>query len=228
MNLSRISRQLRREATAHPKKAAILGLLCLVAVWKWVPLACGWINEDDPAAKAPVVVAAVNPVPQPLAGLPSVGDKDVSPNGQTGPGAAPNKPDDPKHPWHQLVRWMDNDPRTLATNPGLGRRDPFLIAQAEPAEDDREKPTPAATPEALGMVLSGTIVGPHRRVAQINGQSYRQGQTVKLAKDGQQIEFTLSAVFSRRVVLRRNGEQFELTIPEPARAGRIELVGGGN
>jgi len=61
-------------------------------------------------------------------------------------------------------------------------------------------------------------------VAQINGRSYRQGEAVELVKDGQQIEFTLAAVYPRRIVLKRKGEQFELTIPVPARSGRIELL----
>jgi hypothetical protein len=126
---------------------------------------------------------------------------------------------------------MDNDPRTSATNPVPGRRDPFLIPQNEAAkaaaETELEKKTLEATPEGLGMVLSGTIVGSHRRVAQINGKSYRQGESVRLAKDGQQIEFTLSAVHPRRVVLQRKGEQFELTLPVPAPSGRIELSRDG-
>ena len=215
MNLSRIGRQLRREVTTHPKKAAILGLLCLVALWFWAPLVWGWIDEDDPATGAPVVPPAANSAPAPSSGTPAASH------------ATPKKPQGPQSPWHQLVQWMDNDPRTSATNPVLGRRDPFLIpqtetAQAEP-EDQPEQTPPAATPEALGMVLSSTIIGPHRRVAQINGKSYRQGEAVRLAKDAHQIEFTLTAVYPRRIVLKRKGEQFELTIPVPARSGRIEM-----
>jgi hypothetical protein len=124
---------------------------------------------------------------------------------------------------------MDNDRRTSATNPAIGLRNPFLISQTEAAKAERknalEKISLEATPEGLGMVLSSTIIGPHRRVAQINGKSYRQGEIVKLAKDGQQVEFTLAAVYPRRVVLKWKGRQFDLTIPVPVRSGRIELSG---
>ena len=215
MNLSRISRQLRREVTTHPKKAAILGLLCLVALWFWAPLVWGWIDEDDPATGSAVAPPAANSAPAPSSGTPAASN------------ATLKKPESPQWPWHQLVQWMDNDLRTSATNPVLGRRDPFLIPRTETVkvepEDQPEQTPPAATPEALGMVLSSTIIGPHRRVAQINGKSYRQGEAVKLVKDGQQIEFTLAAVYPRRIVLKRKREQFELTIPVPARSGRIEL-----
>jgi len=126
---------------------------------------------------------------------------------------------------------MDNDPRTTATNPVLGRRDPFRIPQNEAAKAEAEsglaKRALEETPEGLGMVLSGTIVGSHRRVAQINGKSYREGETVRLAKEGQQIEFTLAAVHPRRIVLQRKGRQFELTLPLPAPSGRIELFRDG-
>ncbi|MHC4180828.1 MAG: hypothetical protein ACYSWU_25290, partial [Planctomycetota bacterium] len=122
--------------------------------------------------------------------------------------------------------------QTSAVNPLLGRRDPFLISSTGSAaaelKDEPGETLLEATPENLGMVLSGIIVGPRRRVAQINGRSYRQGKTVRLVRDGQQIEFTLAAVYPRRIVLKRNGEQFELTIPAPVRSGRIELLGSGD
>ena len=73
------------------------------------------------------------------------------------------------------------------------------------------------------MVLSGTIIGPSRRVAQINGRPYHQGDVVRLLHDGSPIEFMLAAVHPQRIVLQRDDEQFELAIPVPAASGRIEL-----
>jgi hypothetical protein len=201
---------------------AILGLLCLVALWFWVPLVWGWISEeDDPANPAAARASAV--ASSASAALPAAE-----------PRATANKPQSPQHDWRDLVRWMEDDPRTSATDPALGRRDPFLVPRAEAARaetedeatDEAQQALVEATPEALGMVLSGTIVGPRRRVAQINGKPYRQGETVRLLKDGRQIEFALVAVHPRQIVLRRNAEEFELTIPVPAPKGRIELTRG--
>jgi hypothetical protein len=220
VNLKRVSKQLRREAAAHPKKAGILGLLCLVALWFWAPLVWRWIDKEDTATKASVAGQAATSAPRILADVPVAS------------AAAPNKSESPKYPWHQVAQWMDNDPRTTATNPLPGRRDPFLASPTEAAtarlEAERGEALVEATPEGLGMVLSSTIVGPHRRVAQINGKPYRLGETVRLAKDGQQIDFTLAAVYPRRIVLERKGEQFELKIPSPAHSGRIELFGSGD
>lgn len=220
MSLSRVSRQLRREFTANPKKAAILGLLFLVAVWFWAPLVWSWIDGDDPSAETPAAAQAESSASEPAAGPP--GDPDTT----------LKQPELPKYPWYQIVQWMENDPRTSVTDPLLGRDDPFPVSQTQVAtaeqEDLPDETAPQATPEDLGMVLSSTLIGPQRRVAQVNGKTYRQGQTVRLLRDGQQIEFTLAAVYPRRIVLNRQGEQFELTIPVPASSGRIELSGGGN
>jgi hypothetical protein len=215
MSLSKTSRQLRREVTAHPKKAAILGLLFLVALWFWVPLVWSWIDEDDPANEPPAAKEAADSSLKPSAARTTKSDTS---------GKRHEKAD---YPWQQVVQWMNNDPRTSAVNPTLGRRDPFLSSPAEEAQSQlQEEPEEAlaeATPEELGMVFSGTMIGPHRRVAQINGESYRPGETVRVVNGGGQIEFTLATVAARRIVLKRKGRLFELTIPSPARFGRIEL-----
>lgn len=233
MRPSKVTRQLRRELTAHPKKAAVLGLLVLVALWFWAPLVWGWIAADDPAAKAPSASASVGNASSALPRGPAAVSVPAAPATIAAASSAATKVDKrPNYPWHQLVQWMDNDPRTSPADPALGRRDPFLSGGTEVAEADlgdgpTEIPSEAA-PADLGMVLSSTIVGQRRRVAQINGKPYRQGEIVRLEKDGQQIEFTLAEVHPRRVVLRRKGHEFELSIPAPARSGRIELLASPN
>ena len=227
MSPSRINRQLRREITSHPGKAAILGLLFLVALWFWVPLVWGWVDEDQPAAKPTAVAQTDNSAPKAAAS-----NTPNTPNTPKTSNTALKKVESPKYPWHQLVQWMENDLRTSATNPLRGRDDPLLSPQAEVAtaevEEEPQETAPEATPEDLGMVLSSTIIGPRSRVARVNGKSYRQGEAVKLLRDGQQIEFTLVAVYPRRVVLKRQGGQFELKIPSPVSSGRIELSRDGN
>jgi hypothetical protein len=216
VSLKRLTRQLRREVVKNPQKAAVLGLLAVVALWFWAPLVWGWIAGDDPAAGTTAAQPAANAPPAQPAGTPAQSNTTAK------------EPKTPRHPWRQLVKWMDNDPRTSAADPMFERPDPFLSAETRPAGDEPGQVQPELTPGSLGMVLSSTIIGPRRRVARINGKSYQQGETVKLAKDQQQIEFTLAEVYPRRIVLKRQGEQFELRIPAPAHSGRIELFGNKN
>lgn len=211
---SRLIKQLRREISANPKKALFLGLLILVALYFWAPLVCGWFTEDD----SPATTAAADAEAE----LPS---------------AAPAQPKTPpeqeaeglRHPWQQLVHWMDNDPRTLPAILPPEQRDPFLSPKPQVAEEDtQDKPKtvpPETTPEGLGMVLSSTIIGPRRRLARISGKTYKLGQSVTLEKDGQQVTFKLVELHPRRVVLEREGKRFDLKIPSHHKSGRIELAG---
>lgn len=217
---SKLTRRLRREVTTNPKKAAVLGLLVVVALWFWAPLVWGWITPDDSAAQTTAAVPAADTLPAMPTGNPLL------------PGTTPKKVENPRHAWQELVEWMDHDPRTLAASTVRDRRDPFVTpkcqvvqAETEPkTEEEPQKVSVDVTPESLGMVLSGTIIGPHRRVARIDGKSYQQGDTVIGSKDGQPIEFRLAQVYPRRIILNQDERQFELKIPSPDRRGRIKVL----
>ncbi len=110
-------------------------------------------------------------------------------------------------------------------------RDPFEspkieTSEAKTAEKSQSKP-PAITPAAAGLVLTSTIIGPQRRIAQISGKTYAVGQTIEVAKDKEVlgIAFKLVEVHPRRAVLEADGQRFELTIPEPGKSGKIEFSG---
>ncbi len=250
MSQNRLTKRLRREISANPKKALFLGLLILAALYFWAPLVRGWITQGN----SPTTTAIADP----RADLPA---------------AAPEKPTTtpPKeaaqglrHPWEQLVRWMENDPRTSVAGPlpqqppgkirqlclldiasttqlalsaqidcpgfpitcslmprlkGLAcqtlvltgptnlyqQRDPFVTPNTQIVQhnnQDRSKTAdPNTTPQSLGMVLSSTIIGPHRRLARISGKTYKLGQTVTLDEDGRRIAFTLVEVHQGQVVM---------------------------
>jgi hypothetical protein len=214
VNHNRLTRKLRRELTANPKKAAVLGLLALVAMYFWAPLVWGWVGGRGKAEKAAAKVAPVEGVPVPLtATAQAVSAVPQGTSNQT-------KESLPAHPWDRLAQWMDQDSRM---QPPAGEfadsRDPFQAVEetiAEPETEESEKEETAATPEDLGLVLSSTLVGPQRSIAMINGKPYRQGRTVELKKNGQTLEFVLKEVHPRRIILQRQDKQFELTIPRPA------------
>ena len=219
MNLTKLTKQLRREARANPKKAAVLGLLALAALYFWAPKLGGWVADDPKPNEPPVAGATLDPAPVP-APVPAVGPDAAQP--------APTAKAVCSHPWTRLDEWIRQDPRTTPTEELTNGRDPFTLKAAvvQVAEDDSsEIDQPELTPEDLHLELSSTVVGPRRRMARIAGQAYEEGETIQVNQDDQPVEFQLVEVHPRRIVLQREGAQFELVIPQQRGAGRIQLSG---
>jgi len=203
---------MRREVLANPKKAAILGLLALVALYYWAPLVRGWIAPEQASAELAVAEADAELAP----GAPA----DSAPAGTSTP--APEKIS--SHTWTQVDQWMRKDPTTTAEDLA-DWRDPFAVASAGAelaADEEAQLEDAEATPEALGVELSATLVGPRRRVALIDGKAYREGQTVRINQSDRPIEFELVEVLRERIVLDRDGKRFDLMIPQRETTGRIE------
>jgi hypothetical protein len=199
--------------TANPKKGAILGVMLVVAIYFWVPLVAGWIGKSQTGQSAPPNDAGATA----LAGfptLPAAGDK-------PGPSAQAETP------WYVLAEWMNRDPLKLAAGPHGGGRDPFrFIVHVEkpkaPPPESKKKPIVA---QSVPLKLSGTLVGPQRRLATINGRTYRQGDEVKLTADGQTAVFKLTEIHPQRVVVTYEGRPLELKIRVPATTNEIQLMG---
>jgi len=196
-----------------------LGLLLVVAFYFWVPLAWGWLRPEAAAEESLAEAPGVGRPPAGSATLPEP--------------APPAANQAQTHPWEQLVQWIEQDPATRPVADLSAGRDPFRVVEpAAESEIDvteqQEVAPPVVTAETLGLELSSTVVGPRRRVALIDGKTYQEGQTIRWAGDGREIEFRLAEVHPRRVILEWMGERFELAIPQPKRSGRIELFGGGD
>jgi hypothetical protein len=205
---------------AHPKKAAVLGMLVLVALYFWAPLLGGWLGKREP----PDDLAATSGD----AGIGRAsGSRRPAPGHAESTGAT--EPKAPGCPWTTLDEWIRGDPRTRPTVDLPESVDPFRASAPEAAvvtDADEEEPEEiveaAVAPGALDLALSSTVVGAHRRLALIGGRAYEQGQTVSVRQGDRSIEFELVEVFPRRVVLRQGDDEYELAIPEPSRPGRIE------
>ena len=197
MNYQRLIRQLRREAVGNPKKAAILGLLALVALWFWAPLVWGWVapKKKATASSATKTVAVATPESQ------ASTHREYSDTEESAQQALPA--------WHEIAKWRKNDPRSLAATWTATQRDPFTPVENKSAEN-LDNLDNDLTPERLGMVLSSTIVGPQHRVAVINGETYSPGATVTVTSSGKTIQFVLAEIHPRRIVLMRGGQRFEL------------------
>jgi hypothetical protein len=190
-----------------------------VALYFWGPLVWGWVAKDEAAAPPPDA--------RPAALGASLGQATVATT-ETPPTPHEDNDNASTHPWTQLDEWMRHDPMTTPVEDVTGWKDPFAVASSGPEAVERDEGRGdllPASPEALGIELSGTLVGPHGRVALIGGKAYREGQAVKIDRDGQLIEFELAEVHSRRIVLGREGHQFDLAIPDRNRAEGIETPG---
>jgi hypothetical protein len=219
VSLGNLGRRLRREAAANPKKAVILGVAALVAVYFWMPLVWKWIGKGDSIAMAA-------PVQPSTTGMVVTELSVAAPTPQ--PAAKQTASERPS--WQQLDRWMHDDQRTMTAPPLPNTRDPFQPPKVEVVEAtkavERLKPRlTASTLSASGLALTSTIIGPQRRVAQINGKTYAVGQIIEVAKDKEAaMAFKLIEVAPRRAVLEAEGQRFELSIPEPTRSSKIELL----
>ena len=213
MNVQRLARQLRREATANPKKAVILGVLVLLAAYYWIPMATGRFGDRSPT---PPTASPRATGPTPAVELGGGGGTAK----ETGSG-----PESPTWRWDELASWREADPRTSPVPEWPAGRDPFRRAGEDAVTEDEPPPPVAAaiTPPSLGLTLSGTIVSPERRAAVIGGRVYAEGSRLELVNRDGPIVFVLSEVGPRHVVLEREGTHFELVLPERAITGRFEL-----
>lgn len=197
-----------------------MGVLFLVAVWFWGPLVWGWVAPEK-KAKA----AAPAPTQGP-GGLPA-----ASPTGSNN-----QKSETPEPSWEQVVQWMEQDFRTTPHVQVPGRADPFHPAKHQgapgsPGGDNEEGGEvqvagPPPDPENLGASVTSTVVGPVRRVALVNGQTYELGEDVTFSLGDQTVTFRLVGIERDGIVLEREGKRFDLKVPRPQPSGRIDIQKG--
>ena len=221
--MDKLVKHLRREAAANPKKAAILGLLLLVAVWFWVPLVWGWIRPGSTGEEQ-----ASSAVESPV----SAGKSETP----SSPSTAPDVRRGISHTWKQVREWIESDTRMIGGASLPERRHPFdpvappleEKSTSEAASPGELSPEQLATvqldPEKLGLVLSSTIVGASGGAALINGRSYQLGNTVEADYHGQPIAFTLVEIHDDKVILSRGKQTYEIRLPERGSSGRMEVT----
>lgn len=217
MSASKLHKQLVRELTANPKKAAALGLLAAVAIYFWLPLILG--GDDKKPAKKPVA----NEQP-----------------GQAAPvaTAVAQRSVEKRVGWQKVVSWIDSDPLTHTVAELPLKLEAFGAAQAkldpepvtpDPREQVDVEPAPEVTPDSLGLRLQGTLVGPRRRVALINNRPCGEGSTFWITEE---LGFRVVEVTPRSVILApagdaatssNQGTQYELTVDKAKQAGLFEM-----
>ena len=108
-------------------------------------------------------------------------------------------------------------------------RNPFSLTQAAmETQDQLVKQTEqgkivveeqiVVSPADLGLKLQSTAVSRRRRVASINGRSYREEQTLVVANpaSNEALSFRVVQVKPNEVLLESQGRQFELKLVKPS------------
>lgn len=209
MNLTSFSQQLVRDLKASAAKTVTLGVLLLVGFYFWVP----------PLLKA--FSSSASSVPT----KPVDGKSTTNGSTASATASAPNatasakKPRDSKTLLKQRQEQPLLQPASADELPQkpFGLNDDLLPLPVLIAEDSLAEP-PAAGSKAGqkllekldGLALKSTLVGPSRRVAIINNQLFREGQTVSW-NDRQLV---LEVVNRKSVTLTDGSQRWHLTLKD--------------
>jgi hypothetical protein len=212
VNIQKIIKQFKQDIVAHPKKAIVLGIVMVVGLFFWMYHLWGWINKNNegPNSSSDPQVAITTSVGQTNSAYKA---------------SANNEKKLLRYSWKEVLKSMNNDPRTRPAQVLTLDRDPFQ-ARKETIEkpiEEQEVKAPPVSPTSLGMALTSTLIGANGGKARIGGRTYSQGQTIEAMKEGRNYKFVLSEIHDRKVVLEMEGERFELCIPEPGTSSRMVL-----
>ncbi len=210
MNLSSISKQLVRDMKASVGKTVVLALLLLVGLFFWVPpLLKAFSSGATAAPPTSVEVKAASSGSSATASA-------TSPNSLE---SVNKKSRDSKtllkllheHPLLQPASAEEMPQKPFGLNEDLLPL-PVLIADDDLAElpASASKAAPKPIEKLDGLVLKSTLVGPSRRVAIINNQLFREGQSVPW-NDRQLL---LESVSRKSVTLTDGSQSWQLTLKD--------------
>ncbi len=213
-----IARRIKREARNNPAKAALLVGLLGLAFYSWAPLVAGWLGSGD---ESPRAAPRSEQSHQPEQSSRPDKEPTVSKT-ETNTNARPS--------WAELRQWRQDSPWTLPVEL-TQMRDPFCLppgteALVDDSEENDETPriTPKQTVDVLEIQLTGTIVGPRRRVALLGGRAYHEGDVVLIEHLGTTWELEIRRIEAKRVKLGWQSIERIVTVPERRQVGRIEIV----
>ena len=213
MTTNALIQQLKNEATANPKKMAILGLMLLVGVYFWAPLLLEWVGPGEQLTAKETAPTATQPIS-------SAGQ--AKPIGKVKEGQGANVP------WRDLADWMKADPNKSPMLMPLTDRNPFALVVPEvvavnPLENGEgepgaeievdARPLVEVTPEELGLKLTSTFVGRNTRRAVIGGEIHGIGDLIERTTGDRTVEFEVTAIESQGVTLTAGEKRYTLALP---------------
>jgi hypothetical protein len=207
VKLGKLAKTLRRDLTANPLKAGVLGVLLLGGLYFWGPLVWKWVgkkNSDQPVA------AAADPEQTPLAHDASL---------QSGQRAATKQ--EIGITWREIQDRRAKDP---ASHSAIFRQEwnhifQTAIAAPAPAEGTNQTRTEQfdEDPNKLGLLLEGVAIGSSSKRAVINGKVYRELDiiTVKRTPTHPEMKYRLVRVARKTVELEHGGHRWPLSLVSP-------------
>jgi hypothetical protein len=205
MNAKNFVARLKRDLAKNKAKSAVLGMLCLVAVYYWVPLLGKLIWKPSP--KTDVAATLV---------------EDASPS--TPVSVAESKLDRPPFGWQDFATWCKSDPRMTPISLAPDVRNPFALHLPELAADNdledagSDAVAELRSPAELGLKLQGTMIGAGTSTANISGEVYHLGARVPEIRSPGHVDerdrFRLVEVGSRHVLLQRDGTLHRLEMDD--------------
>jgi hypothetical protein len=208
VKLGQLKRKITKEFAKSPAKTVILIALCPVALYFLVPL-CMPAKPIDEARRAKVITPNFVPSATALAS--------TSPVSSFGPGPT----------WTELNGWIEADRRRMPGTVAMDQRDPFqapAVSREEGVAVDTivtEQVTwPTVSQEAfaaMGLKLTGTVMGRNSRSATINGRRYQAGEIVtpmarERSANGSDYVFTLEDIGPLHAILEMDGARFRLEL----------------
>jgi len=214
VKLDKLVKQLKRDVTASPKKAAALALMLLVALYFWAPLVWKWfVPTGDKAGGGQTAGLILTDEP------PTAGEAEAS--GRL------------RLPWEEIRQVIQTDPRM--TSAALDERwpDPFARpAPAAPAAVDAESPeaaggatAAAGEPREASLVVTSIAISRRRKSATINGDTYEENDTVPSGADARETSagYRIVRIERQAVTLERDGRTLVLELSRPGLAQGDEI-----
>ncbi len=191
MKTGDLGSQIARELRQNPKKAAILGVMCVVALYYWVPIIQRWSSGDQ----KPLVRKSQD-----------AGSSQSSPTVTSVANGVVR--------WEAIAAMIDEDPSMKPANVQLdwnpfSREAAAPQNESQPEADDRAEDQP--TPSESGLVLQSTVIGRTRQTAVINAEALTTGDWIASPQDPA-LRFRLVRITLDFVELERNDQRFILKL----------------
>ena len=155
-------KRLRREITASPKKAAVLGISFVIAIWFWAPLIGKWIGvkSSEEAAVAPASVDEA------VATSETVTRDCRETDAKMAPGARMNA----QRSADEAVPAQCQRARSFCALCGANCQTRGIAA--------RHASAARANTTTSRIGTRSTVIGPHTKTALINGRAYHEQQSI--------------------------------------------------